>query len=143
MTMVSTGIKDLLVAASIGAYGGTGDWAIFIGTSVHTPDRQINIFDTGGQAPNPRWLIDYPSVQVTVRAKVGEYQEAYDKAVLIKNALLGLPSQDINGDRWVHVNMLGDINYIGKDENERPKFTLNFTLIIEPAESGSDNREAL
>lgn len=142
MGLPSEGIKDLLVAAGF-TFGGTDDWAVYIGKRPNKPTRAIAIYDSGGGTPNPRWLINYPSVQVKVRGADGDYSTAYSKAVEIKNILLGIESQDLNGDRWVHINMSGDIGYLGMDDNEHPEFVLNFSLIIEPANSPDDNRDPL
>lgn len=142
MSDPTIGIKDLLVTAGAGVFDSTSAWGIFIGKRPDLPDSCITIYQHGGGTPNPKWLVDYPSVQVMVRGGLNGYQAAYAKAVVIKNTLLGLPSQDLNGDRWVAVNMVGDINSIGQDEKQRPMFSLNFRLIIEPADA-TDNRDPL
>lgn len=142
MGLPSEGIKDLLVEAGF-AFGGTGDWAIYIGKRPDEPKRVIAIYDSGGGSANPRWLLDYPSVQIKVRGKDGDYKVAFEQAVIIKNKLLGLPSRDLNGDRWVQVNMAGDIGFLGFDQNEQPEFVMNFNLIIEPASTPGDNRDPL
>lgn len=137
------GIKDLLVAAGVGIFNTTSGWSIVIGKVVPQPDNVIIIRETGGQPPNPKWLLDYPSVQIVVRAGENSYVAARGKAESVKNALLGLVSQDLNGDRWVQINMIGDIFHLGEDEMRRPRFTLNFGLIIEPAPSLDSSREPL
>lgn len=133
------GIRDLLVAAQIGTFNATSGWSIVIGRFIDAPNTQIAIVGTGGKAPNPKWNIDYPSVQVRVRGNNSGYVEARQKARDIKDLLLGLPSQDVNGDRWTAVNMIGDITQTGFDQKERPVFAVNFALIIEPSVTG--NRE--
>ncbi len=133
MSNYAVGIKDLLVTGSVGAFGGAADWAIYIGAMPDKPDAAIGIFNTGGSAPNPQWLIDFPSIQVRIRGNEGSYEDAYTKCIAIKSILLGLPSQDINGDRWVSVSGIGDITELGRDQNKRPEFSVNFALIIEPA----------
>jgi hypothetical protein len=143
MTAPSTGVKDLLVAASIGTFNATTGWSIHIAKEPAEPHTCITVFDSGGLPPNPKWLLDYPSVQVRVRGAPGAYQAAYTKCVAIKNALLGLNSQDINGDRWVSVTMAGDINTLGFDESNRPMFSLNFRLILEPAPAAGSTRVEL
>ncbi len=137
MTDVSETLVDLLVTAGVGTKGGT----LFVGRLPTTPDAAIAAVITGGTPPNPKWLLDFPSVQVLTRGAKGGYQAAYTKAQAVKDALLGLPSQDVNGDRFVSVLLLGDLASLGFDESNRIIFSLNFSLIIEPA-TGT-NRTAL
>lgn len=143
MSDPAVGIKDLLVAASIGAFGGTAAWGIFIGKVPPTPQAAIAVVTTGGLPSNPKYLLDYPSVQVLIRGVANGYAAARVKAQAVKDVLLGLESQVINGDKWVHLNTLGDIQSLGYDENNCPMFSLNFSLIIEPATNVLTNREPL
>lgn len=137
MTDYSVGMKDLLVTAGVGVFGTN----LFIGKMPRTPDAAVSIMQTGGRPANPKWLLDYPSMQVMVRGAKNDYVGAQAKALAVKDALLGHPSQDVNGDRWVQFNMLGDIMLLGYDEEDRAMFSLNWSLIIQPA-SGT-NRIAL
>lgn len=136
------GIKDLLVAASVGTFGAASGWGIYIGKSPDLPDTCVTIYAAGGASPNPKWLLDFPSVQIIIRGSEDGYVAARAKAQVIKDTLLGLPSQDLNGDRWVGVWQVGDITPMGFDQKQRPLFSLNYRLIIEPAD-GTDNRDPL
>jgi hypothetical protein len=120
--------------------GGASGWAVRIGKMPDTPARHVVFYDSGGMNPNPRWRVDFPTFQVRVRGGNGEYGVAYDKIRQIRDALLGLDSQDVGPDRWVSVIVMGDIAFVGY-ESDRPEFTVNFRVIIEPA-SGA-NRESL
>ncbi len=129
----AVGAKDLLVTAGVGTFGATSGWAIFIGKQPTAPHTVVTVYNSGGTNPNPKFLLDFPSLQVRVRGAPGGYVAAQSKAVEVKDALLGLVSQDINGDRWDSVTMAGDITPLGYDQQNRPMFSLNFNLIIEPA----------
>lgn len=134
---MSTPAEDLMSIAEdagIGEVGKSSAWSLHLSKMPDTgsPDNVIGFFDTGGTASNPKWLIDYPSVQVRVRAGRGDYREAWAKARAVKDALLGLPSQDVDDKRLVAVNMIGDIAFLGYDKRDRPQFSLNFALITEP-----------
>jgi hypothetical protein len=136
------GIQSILSTAGLGyVYPGTDTgntgWPIVVGPVIDKPDRLISIRRTGGKTPNPAHNIDYPSVQVRVRGKVGEYVAADGQARRIKDALLGKPSFDLGGDRWTGIWMIGDIVDLGQDENNRPAFAVNFSLIIEPSNAGN------
>lgn len=140
MTAPSEGIKDILVDAGLGTFG-SGAWPIYISKLPAEPDNAIAIYDTGGQAPDPKWLLDYPNVVIMVRAKT--YPDASAKMRHIRSKLLGLASQDINSDRWVSLSQQGDIVDAGHDEKDRNLLTATFRLIIEPAGDAYTNREPL
>ena len=138
MTDIAVGIKDILETAAVGVFGATTGWGIYIHREPESPpDSTITIYETGGEDPNPKWLLDFPSVQVRVRGDKGGYVAAKAKATEILDALLGWPSQVLNGDTWVAVNQIGGINPIGDDDNDRPLFSLNYGLIIQPATGGN------
>lgn len=137
------GIKSLLVTASVGASGGSNDWAIYIGRMPDQPDNCICIYPSSGGAPNPKWLLDYPGIQVIVRGDEGNYDAARQKAQDVKDVLTGLPSQTITSDRWVGIWMVGDIQPVNWDPKKRWMFSLNFRLIIEPASNSLTHRSAL
>ncbi len=137
------GIKDLIVTEGLATFAATSGWGIFIAREPLSPDTVITVYDTGGLAPDPKWLLDYPSVQIRIRGAKGEYQAAYVKARQCRDTVLGCPSLDLNGDRWVSIVGLGDIISLGHDDNERPQFTTNFRLIIQPAVTAETKRQAL
>ena len=124
---------------------GTSGWARKIGESPKTPDRIMVFSDTGGPPPNPRYALDFPTVQASIRGVKGAgYAAARAEAKAVKDILLGITSQTMaNGDRLVSVTLNSDIAYIGRDENERPLFTVNFALIIEPVVVANMSRVAL
>lgn len=140
MASIVEGIKDLLVLAGVGSFNASSGWSIHIGREPMEPDTCITIASTGGLPSNPAYLLDFPNVQIRVRGRASSYQDAEAKVQEVKDALLGLPSQDLNGDRWVSITQLTDIVHIGFDDNSRPLFTVNLALIIEPATSPLTNR---
>ena len=135
---ISVGARDLLTT-----HVGTSGWTIEIGAMPDTPNNLISINDTGGSVPNPKWLLDYPSLQIMVRGEINGYLNTFREAKAVKDLLLGVTSQDLNGDRWVSVLMSGDMAFIGRDESERPLWSMNFSLIIEPQSVANSNRFAL
>jgi hypothetical protein len=144
MPSPAVGAKTLLVAASVGSNTPSADWAIHVSKMPDRPDRVIAIFDSGGtENPNPKWLLDYRSIAVQVRGKVSDYALAYNKALEVKDALLGLPAQTVGGDRWDGVTMISDIAFVGRNENDQPILSLNFRIIIEPADNALTNRDEL
>ena len=119
-------------------------WQTEIGAMPKTPDDVIMISDTGGLDPNPKWLLDFPTIQIMVRGAVNGYLATVREAKAVKDLILGIDAFTTSeGDRWVSATMNGDLGFIGRDENARPLFTMNFALIIEPQASGNTNRLAL
>jgi len=134
-------LKDLLVTAGVGVFNASTGWAIFVNKMPTSPDTVIVVTHFGGANPNPKYSLDFPSVQCMIRGAPNGDQAAEQKANDVKNALLGIPSQDVAGGRMVSITMAGDISYLGEDENGRSMRSLNFSLIVEPADTG--NRIAL
>lgn len=123
--------------------GGTTGWIKKIGKMVSAPDQVVVFYDTGGTNPNPRWLVDYPTVMCQVRANPNSYADGFTKIRQVRDKLLGLDSQDVGSDRLVSVTMMGDVAFLNYDDRERPTFSVNFRMIIEPAINSLSNREAL
>jgi len=142
MTSPSEGVKDLLVSDSIGVFAAETGWAIRISRSKDAPDTLITIYDVAGNIPEPGLDINRPGIQVLVRGDQNGYNAAYSKCENIRDTLLGLPSQTINGDIWASVTMSSDIIFVGYDDKDRPLFTLNFLLIIHQGDLTNSHRES-
>lgn len=138
----SAALANILVANGF-VFGGTDPWGVWIGRMPVGIHEAVVLFDSGGYPANPRWLIDYPTVQIKIRGTANDYQYARTKAILVKNILIGLPSQDVGDDRLVSVTMPGDISFLGYDAQNRPEFVLNLNLIIEPAATPESHRDPL
>ena len=143
MGSVSEGLKDLLVTAGVGVFAAESGWGIFIGREPGDPETTITIYDTGGFPPNPAWLLDFPTAQIRVRGARNGYQAASQKIRDIKDALIGIDSLDLNGDRWVSITMPSDPLSLGFTEEDKPLFVANFNLIIEPGVTALTSRTAL
>lgn len=143
MPSIEEGLRDKIATAGLGAVESTTGWSITIGLLPASPDEAIVITKSGGEPPDPKWLLDFPHFQIRVRGAKGNYQGAQSKAQDIKDLLLGIASQDVSGDRWVSLTMLSDIAFMGYDQNQRPNFTLNIRMIIEPGVPGTTNRQAI
>ena len=126
-------IKDMLVSASIGVFKAVSGWAIYVAEEPASPDTVVTVYDTGGQDSEPNILLDYPSVMVRVRGAPGDYAAAWSKAQAVKDALLGKSAATVNSTRYVGIWIRGDINYLGRDDNRRPQFSLNFAIARELA----------
>lgn len=130
-------IATLLENAGVALKGpGTG-WRLFIGGLPSSPDSVVGVERSGGLAPNPKYALDFPQIQVVVRGPPGETQSVDAKAEEVKRALLGIPPQTgAFGEIW-GITMLSDIAPLGRDEQDRKMVSLNFQLWLEPNQVGS------
>ncbi len=142
---VSQHIRDLLVAGGtpVGDSDPAQPWAVYVSREPVAPDSVITVYDTPGTAPNPKYLLDFPGIQVRIRGEKELYIDAWNKARDVKDLLLGFGSGDVGDDRIDSITLVGDINHIGYDDNERPLLTLNFNLIFEPQATVLTNRVSL
>ena len=125
MNATSIDIKDVLVAAGIGTFGGN----IFIGSQPDTPDQCIVLYDTGGFPPESGYKYDRPTIQISIRGEVGGYADAYAKAQLIKDTLHNWKSESWNVlTRYIGVWAMSDAMFLGQDDKHRPEFSVNFLI---------------
>lgn len=137
------GVSDILVAATVAEAGPGVGWRVFISREPADPDTVITLYDTTWRPPNPKWLLDFPGVQVRVRGSVSGYTAARVVAQQVKDALLGIEPHTRNGDYWRGIILGSDITFLMYDQIERPIFTLNVRLFVEPAASAQSSRAAL
>jgi len=134
MTDPAESVKDILVSAGVGTFAVATGWGIFIGPLPSNNDTVIVVNQApAGMDPYPHLLIDFPNIQVLVRGKAGGYQAARDKCGEVADALNGLTDTTVNSDVWQSVRQIGNIGFLGIDDNKRPLFSLNFTAIVLPA----------
>lgn len=145
----AAGARGLLVAANTGWTSAPdaptpGCPAVYLGVMDDQPDLAVCCISSGGRSPEVHLAVDYPTLQVLVRGPITNgYTVSKQIAQTVKDTLLGLFSQDVNGDRWDSVSMRGDITWLGPDDKKRPMWSLNFALIVEPGDLTESNRVAL
>ena len=120
---------------------GTEGTDLFVDQIPETPDSCVVVRNTTGFDANPAYLRDSPTVQVIIRGAKFNPEIAYDKAIEVKNALLGRPTTIVNSKNYVQFLMSGDIIRIGEDENSRPLYSTNWRLVVESSTGG--HREVL
>lgn len=136
MNPVCEDIKDMMVDSNLAI----GDFAATTGWSIHltdmpdddnTPDTCILVLDTGGDAPDPDSSknIGNPTFQVLVRGTKMGYQDTWDKAKEILDGLHGKHNETWNNTRYIHIFAKSDILPLGYDENRRPMFSINFSVM--------------
>lgn len=133
----SEDLKDILVNNGVGTFGANSGWSINVSLEPASPDTAITLYDNGGAAPHPNFTLDELDVQVRVRGDGFGYQAGYDKVQEVRQTLLGIPAQTVNGTDYRGIIMRGDINFIEYDESDRPIWTMNFIVWREPPASGN------
>ncbi len=144
MASPAISIKDMLIDDGVGAVVASGNaWTIRVGQMTEDADEMLAVFDTPGAPPNPLWLLDFPTVQVMIRGAIDGYDAAWTKGRNVKDALLGRAPEVKNSDSFDAINGLGDLMFLRYDTKNRPLFSVNFNLIVEPATSGFATRTVL
>jgi len=141
--MGSPAYGALTLLQNMSVVNGTTGWAGFLSRLPDSPDRAVNMVDTSGQTPNPKHLLDIVTIQALIRGVPDSYVDTWNKAKDVKDALLGLPSQEVNGDWWSGVLGLGDLALVSYDSKSRPIFSVNFRIFVEPPASQLGHRESL
>lgn len=99
---------------------------MFVGAMPDTPDECISIIDTGGQEPD-KGPYEKATVQIMVRAGVGEYLVGYALAKAVQGALHEYYGQpDSSSFYYTGIWTTGEPFYLGTDTRGRSLFSLNF-----------------
>jgi hypothetical protein len=137
MTVPSVGIAAILNAAAPAVVDGATGWPLSLGRLLTTSNRCVALIDGGGRTPEVKVAIDYPTVQVLVRGNKTEYEASREKAKEIFNILQAHPTPTVDYPELVSSVAATDIAWLGYDpDGERPMWSLNFNLIVNPAAIG-------
>lgn len=113
---------------------------IYIGSEPASPDEVITLYNLAGDAPSPKFLLDFPGLQV--RSRANAYTTAYDNLLEVFNLLLGRAAFTESTTRYTGIIALTNIFEIGTDSNDRRILACNFKLYVEPA-SVSQHRQSV
>lgn len=130
----ANGLQAVLVTA--GVVGGGSGWTAYCGQEMNDPDQTVTLLDSGGPAPEVAVGINYPRVQVVVRGTPNDYDGTYARALLVRKALLRLPTPNVDYPELTVVTEQTDIQSLGRDSSGRPRLSMNFRLITTPADPG-------
>jgi hypothetical protein len=130
----SKDLRDYLIANGV-----TTD--IFINQEPTDPIDCITIYDTSEQSnPNPKFLIDYPSLQIRSRSSL--YETAYANLLEIFDLLHGVDGFTENTTNYISIIASTNIFSLGNDDNDNNILVCNFNIISEPQYT-SQNRKQL
>jgi hypothetical protein len=134
MSSPAAGISSLINTAGI-ATSGTN---LFVGIIPEDdPNFATGVLEAGGPAPNPKWMRDDFDIQIITRGDVNGYSAAWDKAIAIKNLLLGHAPATVGTDIYARFIMRGNVGFIGYDSLQRPKFSSNWRITIDGKSVGN------
>lgn len=89
----------------------------------------VTVLDSPGDSPYPGTAVyDRPGIMVYVRGVANGYTAAYEMAADISTYLHNKHNETINSTRYISIFRVGDINWLGFDENQRPMFSINFAI---------------
>ena len=130
MNPPSEDIKDILIDSSValGEFAATSGWSINISKMPDSPDTCIGIYDQPGLASEPKITYDRPGLQIIVRGAKNAYLAGYSKAKDIMRALHGRNNESWNDTRYLQILAESDIIQMGRDDNDRPLFSINFLI---------------
>lgn len=128
MMAVSDDIGTYLTNA--GVVGGTTGWRLAIDWMPPRPDRVVTVTQTGGYASAAKVGLDYPTVQVRIRATSrADVEAGAAKADAIYLALDHAGPTTINGISYRDIQAEQYPAAIGEDENRRPEWSVNFRCL--------------
>jgi hypothetical protein len=102
---------------------------IFKGAMPDSPDKCICLYEYAGEPLSLDWDGENPGLQVMVRDK--SYEQGRLKINRIQNTLHGINNTTINGTRYLLVHAQQSPESLGRDENNRCEFVINFRVIKE------------
>ena len=124
--MILDDVADYLVAQGVA----TGvDVDLFKGELPPTPDNALALYEYGGEAPPLHWDGETVSIQVRVRSKV--YATGRAKIQAAYEALHGLTETVLGTTRYLLVRAMQPPSSIGRDQNGRHEWTVNFQVTKE------------
>lgn len=74
--------------------------------------------------------VEMPSLQIRVRGTRDEYVNTLTRCADIRDLLIGVTNETINGVNFLRIKPNGTINSLGLDENRRYQFTANFEVYL-------------
>jgi hypothetical protein len=125
-------VADKIATGQFGTVGST----IFIGLMPDGPDAVVTVYESLGPGIVEHFgggiSLDHVTIQVSVRGTRDDYPNARDLANNIRKYLAGVTEETVGGVRILRMRPEGYINSIGRDDEDRPLFTMNFIATVAP-----------
>jgi hypothetical protein len=103
--------------------------SLFVSYLPESPDTCYAIFDTGGFAPDGEIVgMSNPTFQITVRDV--SFGSGRNKLEAVKDCLHALRNTQVGDTYFWYILALQEGGHIGRDENGRDEFSINFRAKI-------------
>jgi len=129
MTMLEA-LASRLTAASVV----TSASNLFLGIMPDNPNVCAALYEYAGEYPMEAFSpstaqIDRTRVQVMTRSGRDDYAAARTLMVNVRDNLTGLVNQTVDGVVFLRVSELGPIEFVGRDDDDRPQFSLSLRVL--------------
>lgn len=122
MSLLITDIADHLATSGVGTVGTD----IFIGQQPPRSNDCITLYEKNGNEPSGYVPLKKPTIQVIVRN--ASYATGRAKAETVFDALHRQGNLTLGDNHAYFILATSDVGYIGRDENRRHEWSLNFRL---------------
>lgn len=128
-------IESIADKIASGGYGTVGT-SIFIGLMPDSPDAAVVLYESPGPGVIEHFgggiSLDHITIQVSVRGARDDYPTARNLADDIRKYLAAVTEETVSGVRILRMRPEGYVNSIGRDDEDRPLFTMNFIATVVP-----------
>ena len=111
-----------------GAVGGDSGYTLALNWMPPSPDQIVAVTEYGGDVPQHRAGLERHSVQVRVRGLPSGAQAAATKMDAVRTILAYHDRTDDSTDVLECVPRASGMLSMGRDDNERPEFSVNFEV---------------
>ena len=103
-------------------------WRLCYRDPIPTPARVICVVPSGGFRQDGKAPIDRPTFQLLIR---GSSQDGAALETKVNDAVRALNCFDglLNGWYYADIQKQGDVLWLGRDENQRPLYSVNFWTV--------------
>lgn len=128
-----TEIMNRLSTQGVGGLTSTATWRIvgrdFLPGSIggSTKAQQICVTPTGGFDQEQAEAMTYPTFQVRIRGASSGSTGLEAKVQAVVDALNLCGAVTLSGRKYLDINQQGDMLYLGRDDAQRPVYSVNFS----------------
>lgn len=115
----------LFLGANGYVVGGANDWCVNVAAEPPAPSNTITLYDLSGGTPDTDQL-DLLNVRVQMRIKAIDYLAGYAKAEAIRDLLILVAPQVMNGKTYVGIELESDIWSLGRNDQNQYLIVANF-----------------
>ena len=115
-----------------GAFAADSGWSISAAQEPSEPPTTITVFDTASESIYED--LDFTQARFQVRVRGPSYPDAYAKQQAMRSFLVKEINFTRSGFLYMGIDMLGQIEMIGRDDDNRYVLVANYRLYRKPEE---------